>query len=266
MGLVAFMSDFGLRDPYVGVVHAVVEKLGEGKVKIVDVSHEVPAFSITAGAYILYTSYKWFPRDTVFLVVVDPTVGSERRPVAVRTRNYYFVGPDNGVLWQAMSEDGVVEARLIENEDLFLKPVSKSFHGRDIFAPVAVHLARGGGLEEVGRRIEARSLVEHRIIDECSGSSRLEARVVYIDRFGNAALSLKGRSCWEKVCSRGRVLVRTHGLEVEALCKEVFSLAKPGELVLYVNSFGFLELAVNLGSAARELGLEIGSKTVIGQG
>ncbi len=263
-GLIVFLSDFGIRDPYVGIVHGVIETISKGRVKVFDLTHEIPAFSITAGSYVLYTSYRWFPRDTVFLVVVDPTVGSERKAIAVRTRNYWFVGPDNGVLWETIREDGVVEVRLIENSDLFLKPVSRSFHGRDVFAPVATYIALNQSTETVGRAIGAEELVKHTIIDGCraDSSERYRARVVYVDRFGNVALSFRS-SCWQQICGREGRRVRLLGENGRplgnAVCMPVFSAARPGELVLYANSLGFLELAVNLGSAASVLGLEIGS-------
>ncbi len=262
-GLVAFISDFGYQDPYVGAVHAVIERLSGGRVRVVDVAHDVPAFNIVAGAYTLYAVYRYFPEGTVFLVVVDPGVGSGRKPLVLVTRRYAFVGPDNGVLWPAASEDGIVEARVIENEALMLKPVSASFHGRDIFAPVAAHLAMGGDPAAVGPRVDPEELVKLALVDECAAGDRVEARVVYVDRFGNVALSIRGEECYRRLCSGGAVEACGPRGCAKALCLRVFSLAEPGQMVLYLNSFWFLELAVNLGSAADRLGARIGDRIVI---
>ncbi len=263
--LIAFVSDFGLRDPYVGVVHAVIERLGLGRVKVIDVAHDIPSFSIMAGAYVLYTSYRYFPEGTVFLVVVDPGVGSGRRAVAVETERYYFVGPDNGVLWPAIEEDGPLKAWSIENEALMLKPVSASFHGRDVFAPAATFIALGGDPSALGPEVSPTSLQRLGLIQSCS-KPPLRARIVYVDRFGNAALSLRGRDCYKLVCSGGSVTVCSQRKCMRARCMRVFSEARPGELVLYVNSFEFLELAINLGSASEALGVGVGDEVSIEPG
>lgn len=261
--LIAFMTDFGWRDPYVGIVKAVIERIGGGRVRVADLTHDVPAFSVVAGAYVLYTSYKYFPRGTVFLVVVDPGVGTERKPVAIATRNYYFVGPDNGVLYPAASSDGIERVHVIENKAVFLKPVSRSFHGRDVFAPAATLLALGTPITSLGREIPGDKLVKLSLRKPCRGEE-VEAEAVYIDHFGNVALGLE-EECVEKLCSQGdnRVEVATNAGLFEAKCLPVFSAASPGELVFYTNSLGFPELAVNLGSAAEKLGVGIGDKLVI---
>ncbi len=261
--LIIFMSDFGVRDPYVGIVHGVVESLSGGTVKVIDLVHELPAFSVLAGAYALYVSYKYFPHGSVFLAVVDPGVGSDRKAIALRTKNYYFVGPNNGVLWPAASEDGIVEARVINNEDLMLKPVSRSFHGRDVFAPAAVHIALGGNFEVLGEAIDVNELERVKLIDYCGLGESEKTRVVYIDRFGNVALGLRGFECWRRLCRGGVVRVCSEGRCRVAKCSPVFSVEKKGTLVLYINSFGFLELAVNLGSAREILGVDVGSIVVV---
>ena len=263
--LIAFISDFGLRDPYVGVVHAVVERLGGGRVKMIDVAHDLPSFSVLAGSYVLYTSYRYFPEGTVFLVVVDPGVGTRRRAVALETRRYFFVGPDNGVLWQAASEDGLLRAWSIENEALMLKPVSASFHGRDVFAPAAVHIALGGDPSALGSRIDPDSLARLEILQPCPPKTpEARVKVVYVDRFGNVALGLRGRDCYTRVCQgRDRVTVCSKSKCVTALCRRVFGEAEPGQMVVYLNSFDFVELAVYLGSAAQELNVEPGSELTL---
>ncbi len=263
IGVVGFLTDFGSRDPYVGIIRGLVEKLTRGKVKLVDISHDVEPFSVLAGAYVLYTSYRWFPRGTVFLVVVDPGVGTERKPVAIKTKNYYFVGPDNGVLYPAASEDDIIDIRVLDNPAFHVKPVSMSFHGRDIFAPAAAHLALGVPFESLGSRYPSEKLARLTLRQPCGCvEDGVEAQVVYVDRFGNVALGLE-TSCYKSLCRRGAVRVEAGKRKTIARCLPVFSHAERGELVFYINSLGFPELAVNLGNAATELGTNVGDKIVL---
>uniref|UniRef100_A0A7J3ZKY8 SAM-dependent chlorinase/fluorinase n=1 Tax=Fervidicoccus fontis TaxID=683846 RepID=A0A7J3ZKY8_9CREN len=262
-GVIAFLSDFGWRDPYAGIVRGVVESVGRGRVKVIDLTHDIPPFNVIAGAYVLYTSYRYFPGGTVFLAVVDPGVGTERKPITIETRRYFFVGPDNGILYPAAVEDGIVEVRVIENESVFLKPVSTSFHGRDVFAPTAVLLALGTPIEKVGRRLPLDDIARLELRDRCASEGEVRARVVYIDVFGNVALGLE-RECTSILCAeRGRVEVESRSGIFMASCKPAFSFAEPGEMVLYNNSLGFPELAVNLGSAAEVLKTGIGDMLVL---
>ena len=257
VGLVVFMSDFGSSDPYVGIVRGIIEKIGYGKVKVVDLTHDIPAFNIVATAYVLYTSYRYFPENSVFLVVVDPGVGTERKPIAIKTKNYFFVGPNNGVLFPAASSDGIIEVRSINNDAFFVKPVSKSFHGRDIFAPAATLLALGVPFESVGEPLSLDELEKIELVEKCY-EGHIKAKVVYIDHFGNIALGLE-RDCRETICrDRDYVYIKAGEKLVKAKCLPVFSQADKGELVFYINSLGFPELAVNQGSAADILGVNIG--------
>lgn len=260
--LIVFMSDFGWSDPYVGIVKGVIEKISRGRVRVVDLTHDIPAFNIIAAAYVLYTSYRYFPRRSVFLVVVDPGVGTEREPVAIETKNYFFVGPNNGVLFPAASSDGIVEVRSIDNEAFFVKPVSRSFHGRDIFAPIAAVLALGVPFETTGELMPLNKLKKVKLIEKCH-RDYVEASVVYIDHFGNVALGLEA-NCREELCKGVEsIYVETNNVVVEAKCLPVFSHASRGELVFYVNSLGFPELAVNQGSAADTLGVNIGDTVLL---
>ncbi|MEM4035497.1 MAG: SAM-dependent chlorinase/fluorinase [Fervidicoccaceae archaeon] len=257
-GLVALLTDYGWSDPYAGILRGVVESLGAGRVRVLDLTHDVGAFDVISGAYVLYSSYRYFPPGTVFLAVVDPGVGSTRRALAVETERYFFVGPDNGLLYPSIVEDRVIELREITNEVLLLRPVSRSFHGRDVFAPVAVHLALGRPIQDVGRIVSPRDIVELRLKDPCPKDLPAVARAIYVDRFGNVALSL-GAECVERICERRERLTISAGERVVvARCLPVFSLAERGEAVLYENSLGFAEVAVNLGNAAEVLGVRVG--------
>ncbi len=263
-GIVAFISDFGPHSPYVGLVHLVVERLGGGRVKLIDVAHNVRSFDIRAGAYVLYAAYRYAPEGTVFLVVVDPGVGSAREPVAVETRRFYLVGPNNGVLWPVIEADGLVKAVVLDNQAVWLKPVSHTFHGRDIFAPAAALLAMGVPIESLGSPLPRERLVESRLkwVEERDGRTCL--RVVYVDDFGNVALSAeRGDGVYERVCSSGRAEVCSGERCLAARCVRSFSEVGKGEPALYYNSFGFIEVAVYMGSAASALGVKEGDEVCL---
>jgi S-adenosylmethionine hydrolase len=264
-GVVVYMSDFGWSDPYAGIVRGVIDRLSDGRVKVIDLTHDIESFNILAGAYVLYTSYRYFRRGSTFLVVIDPGVGTRRRPVVIVTRNYYFVGPDNGVMYPAAYDDGIEAVYVISNEAVYLKPVSMSFHGRDIFAPAATLIALGVNPASLGDRIRAEDLVKLKLRESCRAGP-VKAKVVYVDRFGNVALGLE-KDCVEKLCSKSSLVkVITPSGTFAAKCYPVFSHARPGELVFYLNSLGFPELAVNLGSAASRLGVRVGDEVLLSSG
>lgn len=179
---VALFTDFGLKDNFTGVLKAVLLKINN-KVKLLDVSHEIPSHDIEQAAFVLYISFSYFPKGTVFLAVVDPGVGSSRRPIAIKTQNYYFVGPDNGVLIPAAEKDGIEKTVLLENKKYFLKDISSVFHARDIFAPVAAHLSRGISINKFGTSIK--SVKRIKFISPQISEKKIEARIMYIDKFGN---------------------------------------------------------------------------------
>jgi len=181
MGIIALLTDFGLNDNFVGVMKGVIYHINP-EVKIVDLSHQIESHNIHEAAFLLKSSYPYFPEGTVFLIVVDPGVGSERKSVIVETEKYLFVAPDNGVLSFLMERD-MKRIIQITNEEYFLKPVSRTFHGRDIFAPVAAYLSKGEKVEKFGsqtRKIEKLTFPEPQV-----KNNRLVGEVIYVDRFGN---------------------------------------------------------------------------------
>ena len=262
---IGILTDFGLRDPYVGIMKSVILKMNPD-VKIIDISHEIPSFSINTAAYILLSVLDYFPKNTIFLVVVDPGVGSKRRAIVVKTRRYLFVGPDNGVLYPAIIYDGIEHIRLIENERLFLKPTSNTFHGRDIFAPVAALLSKNIPLDVIGKSLSIRDIVKLDFniveIEDLYQSESLCGKVIYIDKFGNVALNVRV-SNYEALPLNSEVEIKINDKIFKALTSRSFSLINRGEIALYVNSFRFLEIGVNMGNAADKLRLNIGDKICI---
>lgn len=254
-GVVAFLTDFGTSDPYVPAMKGVTLRVCRNAI-LVDITHEIPPFDVEYGSYILLSIYKYFPPGTVFVAVVDPGVGTSRRPIAIASKNYYLVGPDNGLMVPAAEDDGLESATVLTRDEFFWKPVSSSFHGRDIFAPVAARVACGVDIRLLGEPVGSDSLVRPKIY---IGSERegdcVKSRVIYVDRFGNVILSERFKKVVELLGVRMgdeiRVVLGTRKLR--AVVERVFSVVPPGTLVFYENSFQFAELAVNLGSAEEVL-------------
>jgi S-adenosylmethionine hydrolase len=261
--IITFLSDFGHDDWFVGVVHGVLhDRCPEAR--IVDLTHAVPAGHVARATFILGAAAPDFPSGTVHLVVVDPGVGTHRRPLAVRARGQHFVGPDNGVLEWALA-DPAAEVHVLTEEYFFRRPVSRTFHGRDVFAPVAAHLVRGEPIEAFGPRIDdpvrRPAAAPHQVGDE------LEGVIVFVDRFGNALTSVT-----ELDLAHHFAGVPEHDLEVEAAGRVVRGLSRSygdspvGTLVAIIGSSGRLEVAQVGGDAAERLGLGEGDGVRVRRG
>jgi S-adenosylmethionine hydrolase len=227
---IALLTDFGLRDPYVGAMKGVIASIAP-QARVIDISHDVPPFGVREGAWILRIAAPYFPPGTVFVVVVDPGVGTGRRILLAKAGGRLYLAPDNGLL----GDLGGREFRAVTNRGLFLENVSSTFHGRDIFAPVAARLARGLPSERVGPRI--RSIVR---------LPRTNGRVVWIDRFGNVVTDLPP----------GPTRLRFRGRRIPVV--PTYAAARRGRLVAVVGSSGTLEIAAVEGNAARRLGARVG--------
>jgi S-adenosylmethionine hydrolase len=253
---VTFLSDYGRADDFVGVCHAVIARIAP-EVRVIDLTHDVGRHDVRGAAVILRRALPFCPPG-VHLVVVDPGVGGTRRAVAVRVAedDRILVGPDNGVLWPAAERlGGVVEAVDVAHSPHRLEPVSATFHGRDLFAPVAAHLAAGAPLAAAGEPIEPDELVKLRLPTPYVEAERVFAHVVSTDTFGNVALDVthdEGMAAGLRLGSA----VRVNG--TPATYARTFEEVGPGELMLYEDAYRTLALAVNRGSAQEflDLGLD----------
>ena len=255
---ICFLSDFGLADDFVGTCKGVMLRVAPG-VAIVDLTHEVPGFEIEAGAEILQHATRYMPEDVVYLAVVDPGVGTERRALALREESgALLVGPDNGILVPAAEAlGGITEAVLLTNGRYHVHPVSNTFHGRDVFSPVAAHLAAGVQLSELGEAVEPSSLARFEEPGgEEVGGEGVTAHIISVDRYGNARLSISQEEWGLEYDATLGVDVGEGEMEVRYL--ETFGSARTGELVLVPDSHWRLSLAINKGNAARALGLKKG--------
>ncbi|MFW6192459.1 MAG: SAM hydrolase/SAM-dependent halogenase family protein [Gemmatimonadota bacterium] len=253
---ITLTTDFGTADGYAGEMKGVVLTRAP-EVRIVDVTHRIPPGDVAAGAWALRRVWDRFPEDTVHLVVVDPGVGSDRRPMAAKIASRWFVGPDNGLLTHVLGQGDVADARRLDPDAIGLEPLSDTFHGRDLFAPAAAHLVAGGSPGGLGSRMDAGSLVrlsapkpERRPGPD--GSEEVRGRIVHVDRFGNLITNVP--SGW--LPEPPVVAVGSHRLEDVG---RSFAAAAPGAPVLIRGSGGTLEICVRGGSAAETLGVERGA-------
>jgi S-adenosyl-L-methionine hydrolase (adenosine-forming) len=248
---IAILTDFGYRDHYVGAMKGVIASIAPGA-PLIDITHGVPAQSIAAGAIALAQSWRLFPPRTIFLVVVDPGVGTTRLPVAVQTRaGARFVGPDNGVLSLALEEAGPARAVELRSPRYRLAHVSASFHGRDIFAPAAAHLWRGAKLESLGPPISD-GLTHLEMAEPREGLEELRGEVLYADGFGNLVSNI-GRDALAQFETRFpamRLSVRINGGAPMEIV-QAYGDARKGVPLATFGSFELLEIAVRDGSAAQ---------------
>lgn len=249
---ITLTTDFGLDDWFVGTMKGVIHGVAS-RSPILDITHGVPRGDVRAGAFALAAAYHFFPRGTIHVAVVDPGVGGQRAAIAVRTVNYLFVGPDNGVLSWALARERAKEIRRLENERFFLKPLSQTFHGRDVFAPVAAHLARGLSLRRLGPLRKDWVRLEWPV--PSTGDDELRGEVIYIDRFGNAITTIAREHLERWPGDQWRVSVPGRPRLPVVDC---YAAVAPGHSAGIIGSSGLLEIAVNGGSAAETLDLKVG--------
>jgi len=253
---IVLLTDFGLRDPFVGVMKCVIEGIATGA-RVIDLVHEVPPQDVRAGAVALSTSLAYLPKGAIVAAIVDPGVGTERRAIAMKTERAIFLAPDNGLLTLVRRASKKVQIRALENRRLFLADVSTTFHGRDVFAPVAARLARGLSFDRVGPRIA--SIVELELGDPVRKGTGSEGEVLTIDRYGNALTNVPG----DWVDEGDRVLVR--GKPIAKIARTYGAVAI-GRAVAMIGSSGTVEIAVNQGDAARRFRLAPGDRVHIKAG
>lgn len=264
-GYVTFLSDYGLRDEFVGICHGTIYRIAP-EVKIIDITHGIRPQEIREGAMVLAQSVGWMP-EAVHLAVVDPTVGSGRLAVALETaEGSCLIGPDNGLLGLAAGRlGGAVVARKIENPDLLLPEPSKTFQGRDVFAPAAAYVARGVPLEEFGEEVPVDSLVKLSLPDPWLHDDHYHAVVLHIDQFGNLQLNLTAKELRKIGLASGSLLeVRLEGHRRLVPYGETFAAVAEKEAVVTEDSYRLLALAINRGDAAQEFGASAGSSVIVG--
>jgi S-adenosylmethionine hydrolase len=255
--IITLTTDFGMTDPFVGIMKGVIAARAPGAT-VVDVTHGVPAQDVVAGALVLRHAVPYFPADSIHVAVVDPGVGTDRRPLCVETGAGMLVGPDNGVLSLAATALETRRVIHLTEERFFLSPRSRTFHGRDVFAPVAAALATGTPPAALGKAVTD---MKHLDVPRprCDGD-RVHGVVIYVDRFGNLVTNVDAGSL--AAFQPGALVILAAGARIDGV-RDSYGAVGRGELVAVVDSWDLLELAVRDGSAADRLGARVGAPVVV---
>ncbi len=259
--IVTFTTDFGLSEPFVGIMHGVVLNI-HPEATIVDVCHSIASYDVQEGAWTIAQAYHYFPPGTVHVVVVDPGVGGARRPILAETEDYLFVAPDNGVLTLVEMREPKFAVRHITAERYFVQPVSQTFHGRDIFAPVAGWLSDGVAAEEFGPKVNEWVRLSLPVVER-SGAKRLCGEVLKVDKFGNLITNVATRDVPSLLAeSPPAVSIRIAGRTIRRVCQS-YAEGSEGALFAILGSSGYLEIAARQDSAAARLGAAAGTAVEI---
>jgi S-adenosylmethionine hydrolase len=257
MPLITLTTDFGNRDWFVGTMKGVILGINPDAT-VIDLTHEVPAGDVRAGAFSLAAAYGYFPRGTIHVAIIDPGVGSPRPAVAIKTANFTFVGPDNGVMSWALARETIRTRHRLENTRYFLPAISRTFHGRDVFAPVAAHLSCGTAIHRLGSRVDHHLSLE--FPEPVVTGNRIQGEILHADVFGNlftnineAILQAQGWPAWS-VHARGQKLC-DGGL--------FYAQVPKGQPIALIGSAGWVEIAINQGSAGSSFQLHPGDPVAI---
>lgn len=275
---IALLTDFGNDDIYVGVMKGVMHSICPDA-NFIDITHTVAPQHVREAAFSLMNAYHYFPKGTIFLVVVDPGVGSTRRPIAVQAGGYMFIAPDNGVLSYALKDVDSVQIAELNNPAYHLSQVSNTFHGRDIFSPAAAHLAAGVPLHELGDQQE--SMIQLPLPELSIDQRRITGEVVHIDRFGNIITSI-GHLNWiaqDRITLNpvfgsinNTVPINPENAQITINNEQILSVkvsyseSMRGDLLAIVGSTNYLEISVNQGNAAQRLDVVVGDRVEMSLG
>ncbi|MEM0340049.1 MAG: SAM-dependent chlorinase/fluorinase [Acidilobaceae archaeon] len=274
MKAIGIITDYGY-SLYAGQLKAVIKSIAPSA-EVIDIDHSVPSFKVVSGAYVVFSSYRWLPLGSIIVGIVDPLVGGPRRMVAVEAGDYVFIGPDNGILYPSIKQEGFkrgvsldidkVSALARQNFRGKLRESewksSKTFHGRDVMGPAAALIYNGVDLSELGEEItedDLESLVLEKVVR--TGENALQLTVIYADNFGNVVLSARPQTIGLYNYNELYLITKVGAFRAEV--GRTFSDVAPGHLVVYENSSGFVEVAVNQGSACKKLGVSIGEQVIL---
>lgn len=255
--LLSLLTDFGTSDYFVGAMKGAILSVC-ADARIIDITHEIPAHDIHTAAFTLLASYQTFPRGTIHIAVVDPGVGSSRKPILIQSENYFFIAPDNGLLSYVAERENKIKVFHLTNERYFRQSVSATFHGRDIFAPAAAQLARGVEAKELGEEIE--SFVRLGSLNPTIESETIQGSIINIDRFGNIVTNITPEHITEKMIE-SRFILKVSKHKIERL-QTFYAEANDGEIFAIWGSAGFLEIVAFKDSAARLLNAKVGDDVI----
>jgi S-adenosylmethionine hydrolase len=252
--LITLSTDFGYKDPFVGTMKGVILGINPD-VRIIDLTHGIPPQDLTAAALVLRHSVAFFPRGTIHVAVVDPGVGTFRRPVLAESEGHFFIGPDNGIISFAIEDKETSHIIHLCNDRYHLKPTSATFHGRDIFAPVAAHLSLGTPLKNFGTKVESLERLDWPVVVKTSDS--IQGRVVYVDHFGNLITNIDAKDLEglkSKIFTIFMGQLNLHGLSPN------YSSEDNNGYAALINSWGLLEISLFKGNAQLSCGAKVGDR------
>ncbi len=256
---IVLLTDFGYEDHFTGVLKGVIATIAPNAT-VIDLSHDIVPQNILQASFLLSVSVGFFPEQSIFCVIVDPEVGSDRKALCIKTRHYYFIGPDNGVLWETARADGIETMVELNNSEFFLDRLSATFHGRDVFSPVAAHLWQDmDNFSRLGPETDKCKLV-NLPLPEKKGNS-IELTILYIDRFGNLTLNITHES-FQKIAGQRLFSLYTETGLINRVFK-AYALADDETPFLVAGSSGYMEVAVKDGNAAGKLGISLLDKVVL---
>ncbi|MFQ5965165.1 MAG: S-adenosyl-l-methionine hydroxide adenosyltransferase family protein [Candidatus Scalinduaceae bacterium] len=261
--IITLITDFGLQDGYVGVMKGVMVKINPS-VRIIDISNSIEPQDIFQAACVLNDSFAYFPKGTIHVVVVDPGVGSRRKIICLKTKDYLFLAPDNGVLSFIIAREKSPSIREVTNKELFLPKISNTFHGRDIFAPIAAHLSNGLSYKDLGKRAgKIKEIDLSKPIRSPGGV--LKGEIIYVDGFGNLITNIN-RDIFSRLREKSGKLAIIVGRKKLNKISNSYADVGEKEVVAIFGSSGYLEISVNHGNAKNVLNLKKGDKLVLGYG
>jgi hypothetical protein len=249
--LIALMTDFGEDDFFVASLRGVILRINPSA-GVIDITHSVPSFDPQSAGFILFSCYRYFPENTIFLSIIDPGVGSSRRILLARTESYFFIAPDNGLLALVLEEEAIQEMRAVENEEYFLAARGRTFEGRDKMAPAAAHLSKGIPVKEFGPELKEYTKLE--VEKAALKNDQIFGRILYADRFGNLITNIPERLVQELEGSEKEkeLRVQVGGKKISRFQGSYNSVRK-GELLFLVGSLGMIEVAAREDSASKRL-------------
>lgn len=266
--VVALLTDFGLIDHYVGVMKGVILSRAP-HVTIVDISHQVSPQNVHEAAFLLWSAYRFFPEGTIFVAVVDPGVGSERNILCVKAHGYFFLSPDNGLLKYVLAELKKPQIFSVTNKNLYLPEVSSTFHGRDIFAPAAAHLANGLSLSKLGETVKPETRPENFLTLDLQKQKQVKGAIIYIDRFGNLVTNIRLeklsrvnelRQCRMQISNTS---TRNRPKKTVHYFSPTYTAAPTQTPFMIVGSSGLLEISIKNRGAAKALGARVGTPVTL---
>jgi S-adenosylmethionine hydrolase len=252
-GIITLATDFGLSDPYVAMMKGVILSINPSA-KLIDISHQISVGSILQGASLIQETYPFFPMGTVHLAVIDPGVGGNRHPIAIQSEGQFFVGPDNGLFWPAINGQKEVKVIHLTESRYFLDHITYTFHGREVFAPVAAHLSLGIDVEKMGSTLK--DPVQLNLPKSVNREGTLYGQVIRMDNFGNLITNIHHKEL-QAFLKSAQPIIEVGKLIIKKM-SQIYSDVSEGEPLALINSSNCLEIAVNLGRASAYLGMDSG--------